>query len=458
MRFRIAAALAALLCSPAVRAEDVIVKLGAGDGFEITDNTGAIDRLRIEEATGNVTRNGALFVHTTGTNNTFIGVDAGNSTTPSAGNTAVGQQALSSIATGWNNSAFGHTAMLSNTTGAQNSAFGSYALRSNTTGQGNVAFGRTALSNNIGGGYNAAFGTGALSTNTGGNENSAFGADALRFNTATANSAFGARALRFNSGGTRNSAFGHTALGSNTTGNYNSAFGAGALYSNTTGHYNTALGQGALLYNSTGHSNTSIGRDSMGLNTTGHSNVAIGASAGFNQTTGSDNIYIVNSGIPAENGQIKIGTAGTHTKTTIAGIRGATATGGISVLVDANGVLGTTASSARFKQNVRDMDHAGDALMKLRPVAFEYREDVVGAEDAKTTQYGLIAEEVAQVAPELVAPDLEGKPYSVKYHELPALLLSQVQAQQRTIDAQCAQIAELTTRLADVERRLAPAR
>jgi hypothetical protein len=92
--------------------------------------------------------------------------------------------------------------------------------------------------------------------------------------------------------------------------------------------------------------------------------------------------------------------------------------------------------------------------MKLRPVAFEYREDVVGAQDEKPTQYGLIAEEVAQVAPELVAPDLDGKPCSVKYHELPALLLSQVQEQQRTIDARRAQIAELATRLAEVERRV----
>ena len=182
-----------------------------------------------------------------------------------------------------------------------------------------------------------------------------------------------------------------------------------------------------------------------------------------------------------ESGQIKIGTVGTHTQATIAGIHGATSAGGVAVLVNASGVLGTTPSSARFKQDVRDMGEASDVLMKLRPVTFHYREDAVGAEEAKATQYGLIAEEVAEVAPELVAPDAEGKPYSVKYHELPALLLNEVQEQeranleqQRTIEKQAgmieaqrqemqaqqhenetqqAEIAVLTTRLAQLETR-----
>ena len=121
------------------------------------------------------------------------------------------------------------------------------------------------------------------------------------------------------------------------------------------------------------------------------------------------------------------------------------------MLVNASGKLGTTTSSARFKQDVRDMGDASDVLMKLRPVTFRYREDAVGAEEAKTTQYGLIAEEVAEVAPELVAPDLEGKPYSVKYHELPALLLNEVQEQQRIIEEQQQVIAALSARLDALE-------
>jgi hypothetical protein len=118
------------------------------------------------------------------------------------------------------------------------------------------------------------------------------------------------------------------------------------------------------------------------------------------------------------------------------------------VLVNASGVLGTTTSSARFKQDVREMGDASDLLM-LRPVTFRYTEDAVGAEESKTPQYGLIAEEVAEVAPELVAPDLEGKPYSVKYHELPALLLNEVQQQEREITSLKAQMAQLQRQLAE---------
>jgi hypothetical protein len=117
------------------------------------------------------------------------------------------------------------------------------------------------------------------------------------------------------------------------------------------------------------------------------------------------------------------------------------------VLVLLDGTLGTATSSARFKQDVRDMGDASDLLMRLRPVTFRYLETEVGPEEAKTLRYGLIAEEVAKVSPELVAPGADGKPYSVKYHELPALLLNQVQQQQRTI-------ATLEARIAELERQV----
>jgi len=168
--------------------------------------------------------------------------------------------------------------------------------------------------------------------------------------------------------------------------------------------------------------------------------------------------------VAGESGQIKIGTVGTHTQATIAGIHDNTSVDGVAVLVNAEGVLGTIPSSARFKQDVREMGETSDVLMKLRPVTFRYREEAVGAEEAKTKQYGLIAEEVAEVAPELVAPDAEGKPYSVKYHELPALLVNEVQKQERTIEnqasvieAQQQEIAALTTRLAQLEARVSGA-
>jgi hypothetical protein len=113
--------------------------------------------------------------------------------------------------------------------------------------------------------------------------------------------------------------------------------------------------------------------------------------------------------------------------------------------VNSSGLLGTSSvSSARFKQDVRDMGDASDVLMRLRPVTFRYREDAVDdPEDAKIPQYGLVAEEVAEVAPELVTADSDGRPYTVKYHELPALLLNEVQVQRRTIAKLEARIAEL---------------
>lgn len=149
----------------------------------------------------------------------------------------------------------------------------------------------------------------------------------------------------------------------------------------------------------------------------------------------------VRTGTNTESGQIKIGTVGTHTQTAIAGIHGATSSGGIGVFVDASGVLGTTTSSLRFKEDVRDMGKTSEVLARLRPVVFRYREEV--AQGDRSDQYGLVAEEVAKVAPELVANDAEGRPYSVRYHLLAPMLLNEMQRQQRTIEALEARVREL---------------
>jgi hypothetical protein len=470
------------VATPAV-AGDVSVRLDAGAGFSVRDNTGAVERLRVDEATGNVSRNGALFVHTTGPSNTFVGVGAGPATT-GGDNTAFGHSAMFYNITGTKNAAFGSFALYYHEYGEGNSAFGAGALRYNSRsfvsgfgvgvlaynrGNGNSAFGAYAANANTLGFGNAAFGHNALRSNTIGRNNAAFGTDALRYAITADSSAFGANALRDNTSGADNSAFGSQALRANTTGVLNSALGTNALRFNTVGSLNTAVGSASLAQNTTGSYGTAIGLNVLGANTTGSYNAAVGSRAlesnttggnnlafgwraGRYQTTGNDNIYLANPGVAAETGQIKIGTVGTHTATTVAGIHGATSSGGIAVLVNASGVLGTTTSSARFKEDVRDMSEASDLLMRLHPVTFRYREDAVGAEESKTTQYGLLAEEVAEVAPELVAPDLEGKPYSVKYHVLPALLLAQNQAQERTIEELRARVAAL-----EAERR-APAK
>jgi hypothetical protein len=151
------------------------------------------------------------------------------------------------------------------------------------------------------------------------------------------------------------------------------------------------------------------------------------------ETTGNDNIYLANEGLAGESGKIKIGNSA-HTETFIEGIDGNTATGGVAVLINSSNELHTLVSSARFKESVRDMGESSQVLQQLRPVTFLYREEADG--DGRTPEYGLIAEEVAKVAPELVALDAEGAPYSVRYHVLPSMLLNEMQRQERTMREQ----------------------
>jgi hypothetical protein len=214
-------------------------------------------------------------------------------------------------------------------------------------------------------------------------------------------------------------------------GSGNSAFGAHALTQNLLGIYNTAIGEAALF--------------SL---TQGQRNIAIGRYAGFSQTSGSDNIYIDNNGIDGETGAIRIGRSGVHQRVQISGIPN-TLSNGVPVLVDSVGVLGTVVSSARFKQEVQDMGEASELLMSLRPVTFRYREQ------PEQRQYGLVAEEVEQVAPGLVAHGSDGEPYSVRYHLLPAMLLNEMQKQQRTIEAQKRKDEELRDRDKVVEAQIA---
>jgi len=244
-------------------------------------------------------------------------------------------------------------------------------------------------------------------------------------------------------------------MAANTVGGYNSVVGQYALVSNTSGTGNSSLGQRTLDFNTTGSFNSAVGIAALFYNTSGSHNVALGDNAGANQTTGSNNIYLSNTGTAGENGFIRIGTVGTHQRALIAGISGIAISAGSPVYVNSTGLLGTTSiSSARFKQDIRDMGDTSDVLMKLRPVTFRYREDVVGAAESKDTRFGLIAEEVAQVAPELTTSDEGGRPNSVKYHELPVLLLNELQKAERKNDAQERRIEEQGQTIATLEARL----
>jgi hypothetical protein len=285
------------------------------------------------------------------------------------------------------------------------------------------------------GGYpngNTAEGQDALFSLTSGCCNTALGFDALFFlTTGTDNTAIGFNALLSNTTGSFNTAIGSQALFL-TTGSSNTATGSSALYGNTTGANNTANGGSALFSNTTGYNNTANGVNALFSNTTGNSNIALGPFAGTNLTTGSNNIDIGNAGVAGESKTIRIGTRQTDRATFIAGISGATVPTGVAVIVDSSGHLGTTTSSARFKDKIKPMDKASEAILALKPVTFHYKHEL---DPDSIPQFGLVAEEVEKVNPDLVARDDEGKPYSVRYEAVNAMLLNEFLKEHRMVES-----------------------
>ena len=326
--------------------------------------------------------------------------------------TAIGTGALALNTTGESNTASGNSALFSNTTGSFNAASGSFALFSNTTGENNTASGWFALHDNTSGSFNTANGGGALSSNTTGHDNTASGV---------------------------------AALVSNTTGNFNTASGRSALYFNTTGSFNTASGRRALVSNTKGLRNVAVGTAALMKNTTGSDNIALGNNASSIPVTGVNNIHIGHAGVAGETKVIRLGRQGTQLRTFIAGIRGATVSGA-AVVVSSTGQLGVVSSSRRYKENIQPMADASAALMKLKPVTFRYKE--ADEQGKKPMQFGLIAEEVAEVLPELVVRDDKGHPETVAYHVLPSLLLNEYQKQQ-------AELAQFRDALAARDKELA---
>jgi hypothetical protein len=384
-------------------------------------------------------------------------VPSTNDTSDGNQNTGMGSGALGVSTTGSNNTASGFGALNSNSSGFDNTASGVNALFSNTKGAVNTAVGYEALYFNTTGNNNTAFGASALIQNTTGFDNTASGGIALELNTTGyENTAVGFAALQFNETGFDNSASGYSALFSNTTGNYNSASGMNALFKNTTGTQNTASGYQGLYANRTGGGNTAYGVDALYHNTSGHYNIAEGYKAGFNLTTGSYNIDIGNSttGVAGESGVIRIGTqlpTALQTNTYIAGIYPNTITNPFPVVIDSTGHLGVgSASSERFKTAIEPMGTNTAKLGQLRPVTFHLKTDPKGA-----LQYGLIAEEVAKVYPELVIRGEKGRIDGVRYDELAPMLLHEVQQQQRQIDAQASVNASQATQLRNVQQQLA---
>jgi hypothetical protein len=333
-------------------------------------------------------------------------------------NTAFGYDALKNNASGQSNTAIGVDALLSNTEGDINTAIGFAALRSNTTGSQNTATGVGALNANTIGGNNTAAGFHALLSNTTGYNNTASGADALYSNTTgSENTATGRAALAGNTTGRSNIATGRNALGNNTSGSFNTGTGYETLVKNTSGAYNTALGYRALF------------------NSTGSRNLALGVNAGFNLSSGDRNIYLGSTAVASESNTMRLGQGAVTVngvtsgivRTFIAGITGV-AVSGSPVVINGNGQVGIQASSARYKRDIKEMGVHSQGLHQLRPVTFHYKQDAQGVR-----QYGLIAEEVEVVYPELVIKEADGKVESVQYHQLIPMLLNEVQHQQQEI-------------------------
>jgi hypothetical protein len=326
------------------------------------------------------------------------------------------------------NTAGGTSALQSSSLiGIENTAFGYWALLDNTSGSDNTAFGDGALVDNQDGSSNTAIGAGALEFSTRGNFNTASGAFALYSNTSGDNTADGYGALYSNTSGTFNTASGAGALSLNTAGGNNTATGYNALSSNTDGSYNTALGYQALY------------------NSTGSKNLALGYNAGYKLSSGDRNIYVGHSGMAKESNTIRLGQAPNQTHTFIAGIYGVAVGNGSPkpVYINSNGQLGTSTqvitSSARYKRDIRDMRERSQGLYHLRPVTFRYKQDEQGVR-----QYGLIAEEVVKVYPELVTKGADGKKVEgVEYEELIPMLLNEVQHQQQKLAAQSQELAAL---------------
>jgi len=303
---------------------------------------------------------------------------------------------------------------------------------------------------------NTGLGWRSLFLDTTGSFNTGVGGGALALNNADSNTAVGAAALLLNTSGGGNTAVGSNALLYNYNGSANTANGAFALFENTTGVVNVAIGYLALSNNDNGSGNVAIGEESMVSNISGSDNTVVGAGAGNNLQVGSNNVYI-GSGVDAngpfdESDTVRIGGAPNAFFPALHCFIGGIAAGGVTANVQVDpttGELLQVVSSARYKENIKPMDKASEAIFALEPVTFRYRKKL----DAKgIPQFGLVAEEVARVNPDLVTLDREGRPDSVRYEGVNAMLLNEFLKEHRKVEEQQAAITELKSVVAQQQK------
>ena len=412
---------------------------GAYPNFTTAEGTNALKNLTTGAANTGLGWY-SLFTNSTASNNT--GVGAATLVLSNADeNTAVGTAALFLNTSGTGNTATGALALLYNDTGVANTAVGDQALFNNIEGNFNTATGFLALFDNVGGVSNTASGASALQHNTTGGFNTAIGGNALLSNTTGSEStAVGANALFSNVTGVNNTAIGASALSSNHA-NDNTAIGAQALSSNSTGFANTATGVFALLENNN-DDNTAIGWNAL-PSSTGNSNTALGSEAGLNATTGNGNVYI---------GAQMIGFDDDSNRTYIRNINTTTVSGGGTDTVTVNlstGLLGHLSSSRRYKEEIKPMDNASETLYRLKPVTYRFKKDI---DATQSLDYGLVAEDVAQVDPNLAIRDGKGQIESVRYTAINAMLLNEFLKEHRTVEKQSRKIQEQETTITQLKQ------
>jgi hypothetical protein len=360
------------------------------------------------------------------------------------------------VTSGTQNTATGYQTLFSNTTGSLSTAYGSQSLYHNTTGSFNTATGFRTLYSNTTGSHNTGNGYEALAFTTTGVDNTANGFEALYSNTSgNFNTAIGFQALYRNTIDGANTANGYQALYSNTLGFGNTATGYTALFFNTTSNANTADGYAALAESNIGSGDTAMGFGALGGVISGNYDTALGYGAGDNLTQGDNNIYIGNNGPTNvsgfEDNTIRIGDPAVQTNTFVAGISGVTVSGGTAVYINSDGQLGTNPSSARFKEGIKPMGESSEDLFSLQPVTFQYKKKL---DPSSIPQFGLVAEEVEKVNPDLIVRDKEGKPYSVRYDQVNAMLLNEFLKEHRKVEQLEKQIEALTAGLQKVSTQL----
>jgi len=377
------------------------------------------------------------------------GVGAGTLAINTANNnTATGAVALFLNSTGADNTANGASALLFNDTGNDNTAVGSLALNVNTTGSGNTAVGQGALVANTTGDRNTVVGASAGVSNTTGTDNTAVGLNSLFSNTDGGdNTAVGRAAMGANTTGASNTAVGFFSLSSNVDGAGHVAIGFNALAALTTGNNavaaNTAVGGDALFSDVTGNGNTAVGFGAL-FNTTGGGNTAIGDLAGSAATDGNGNVYI----------GVELGTAGESDHTYIANINNTNVSGGgtDTVTVDlTTGLLGHLTSSRRYKEDIKPMDNTSEALFLLKPVTYRYKKQI---DPTQSLAFGLVAEDVANVNPALVAPNAHGQPESVHYEMVNAMLLNEFLKEHKAFVEQQHKVQEQGATIARLEKQI----